>query len=269
MSAERDEIRVEIELQRNPLPAGQPSWVKVRVANEGRSPVTWFHDGCAQLAAVYGRSKVAWPMGVEQQGGAAAFKLNALGGYSARDPDPDATITFVRKERLHVGPTGCADIGISDTIEPGDALRQTFWWPGVSDRYRSLPPDGPATISAHAGYYWRGGEPANIPDQAFELEMDAWLTSPDAAARLSPARVIDAALADPRFAAYVETQDIGNGRATIAWYDVGRDLWEIGVMPWYEDDPPRIHGVLVDARSGEILGQLDRPWDRDVDPFPW
>ena len=47
-----------------------------------------------------------------------------------------------------------------------------------------------------------------------------------------------------------------------------RDVWEIGVMPWYETYPPRIHGVLVDAVTGTIRGPLDRPWDQDVDPFP-
>ena len=45
--------------------------------------------------------------------------------------------------------------------------------------------------------------------------------------------------------------------------------YEVGVMPWYETEPPRIHGVLVDAVTGAIVGQLDRPWDREVDPFPW
>ena len=34
---ERDDVRIEVELQRNPLQAGEPSWVKVRVTNEGRT----------------------------------------------------------------------------------------------------------------------------------------------------------------------------------------------------------------------------------------
>jgi hypothetical protein len=39
-------------------------------------------------------------------------------------------------------------------------------------------------------------------------------------------------------------------------------------MPWYETAPPRIHGVLVDAKTGAILGPLDRPWSSDVDGMP-
>jgi hypothetical protein len=265
---ERDDIRVEIELQRNPLPAGEPSWVKVRVTNEGRTDVTWFHDGCAEPVSVHGLSRVAWPMGEEQQGQAGKFKTYALGGHIAAEPDPHGVLSFVAKERLHTGSAGCADVGIVDTIKPGESIGATRWWSGFTDPHRALPVDGPATISGFAAYYSRGGEPTDIDDQAIRLELGAWITNDAAADRLSPGQAVDAALSDPDFAAYVETQAIANGRAEITWYDADRDLWEIGVMPWYEEEPPRIHGVLVDAVTGRILGPLDRPWDQDVDPFP-
>ena len=266
---ERDDIRVEIELQRNPLPAGEPSWVKVRVTNEGRTDVTWFHDGCAEPVSVRGVSQVAWPMGEEHLGQAGRFKTYALGGYTLEAPDPHGVLSFVRKARLHVGPTGCADVGIGETIKPGKTLRTTRWWSGFTDLHRALPAAGPATIRGFAGYYWRGKEPEDITDQTIELELDALIVSDAAAGRLSPAQAVDAALSDATFVDYLQTQAIANGRATIAWYDADRDLWEIGVMPWYETEPPRIHGVLVDAVTGRILGPLDRPWNQDVDPFPW
>jgi len=265
---ERDDIRVEVELQRNPLVAGEPSWVKVRVSNEGRTDVTWFHDGCANPVHVYAVSKVAWPMGEEHAEQPEQFKTHALGGHIAAAPDPYGWLAFVRKERLHAGQSGCADIGISETIEPGETLSETRWWSGFTALNWALPPAGPATIHGGAAYYWRGKQPSDITDQVIELELDAWIASDAAADRLSPAQAIDAALSDPDFAAYVETQDVTNGRAVVAWYDPDRDLWEIGVMPWYETEPPRIHGVLVDAVTGAIRGPMDRPWDQDVDPFP-
>ena len=265
---ELDKIRVEIELQRNPLPAGERSWVKVRVTNVGRSDVTWLHDGCAEPVWVRGVSEVAWPMGEQHQGQAGQFKTHVLGGHIAAAPDPHGVLSFVKKEFLHTGQPGCTDIGITDTIKPGETIRRTRWWSGFTDPHRGLPPAGPATIRGFAGYYWRGEEPEDITDGAIELELDAWIISDAAADRLSPAQVVDAALSDATFAAYVKTQDIANGRAEIAWYDADRDLWEIGVMPWYETEPPRIHGVLVDAVTGMILGTLDRQWDQDVDPFP-
>jgi hypothetical protein len=264
----RDKIRFELELQRNPLPAGQLSWVKVRVTNEGRTDVTWFHDGCAEPVSVRGVSDVAWPMGEEHPGQAGKFRTYALGGHIAAAPDPHGVMAFVQKERLHAGPSGCADIGITDTIKPGETIRKTSWWSGFTDPNRALPPAGPATIRGFAGYYWRGEEPEDITDHAIKLERDAWITSDVAADRLSPAQAVDAALSDTSFADYLQTQKIADGRAEIAWYDADRDLWEIGVMPWYETEPPRIHGVLIDAVTGRILGSLDRPWDQDVDPFP-
>ena len=264
----RDKIRFEIELQRNPLPAGQLSWVKVRVTNEGGTDVTWAHDGCAEPVAVRGASEVAWPMGEEHQGQTGMFKTYALGGHITAAPDPHGALAFVEERFLHSGPPGCADIGITDTIKPGETVRKTSWWSGFTEPNRALPPAGPATIRGFAGYYWRGKEPTDITHHAIELELDAWISSDAAADRLSPAQAVDAALSDPSFAAYLETQKIADGRAEIAWYDADRDLWEIGVMPWYETEPPRIHGVLVDAVTGRILGSLDRPWDQAVDPFP-
>jgi hypothetical protein len=109
---------------------------------------------------------------------------------------------------------------------------------GVHRLNRALPTAGPATLRGFAGYYWRGKEPTDIPKHVIELQIDAWITSDAATDRLSPAEAIDAALTDPSFADYLQTQTLSNGRAEIAWYDADRDLWEIGVMPWYETKPP-------------------------------
>jgi hypothetical protein len=265
---ERDDIRVEVELQRNPIPAGEPSWIKVRVTNEGRTDVTWSHDGCADPAYVRGVSGPAWPMGEKHPEQLELFKTDVLGGSIVAAPDPHGSLAFVPKKYLHSGPPDCADLATGETIKPGETIRATHWWSGFTTQNRALPLAGPATILAVAGYYWRGAEPTDITKQVIKLKLDAWISSDKAADRLSPAQAVDAALTDREFVQYVDTQEITNGRATIAWYDADRDLWEIGVMPWYETDPPQIHGVLVNAVTGAILGPLDRPWDEDVDPFP-
>jgi hypothetical protein len=265
---ERDDIRVEVELQRNPLPAGEPSWVKVRVTNEGRTDVTWFHDGCADPVYLTGISRPTWPMGEEHSQQLDLFKAYALGGSIAAAPSPHGSLALVPKEFLHTGPIGCDDVGISETIKPGETIRATHWWSGFTTENRALPLAGAATIRAFADYYWRGKEPTDITKQAIRLKLDAWIDSDTAAERLSPAQAVDAALTDRDFVQYLGTQQIANGREEIAWYDADRDVWEIGVMPWYETDPPRIHGVLVDAVTGAIRGPLDRAWDQDVDPFP-
>ena len=266
-----DGIRVRIELQHNPLVAGEPSWVRVTVANTGKDVVTWFHDGCALAAWVHGESQVAWAEGQQLSAQARMFKQYALGAYNGQ-PVPPAAIRYVPREMLGAGSYGCADIGMSDRIKPGAKLRQTLWWSGYADVNRTLPPNGPMSIKATAAYYWRGTrEPDDIPEQALDLHIDVWVvggTGGTGGDRLSPAQVVDAAVADAGFAAYLETQELASGREAIAWYDAEAGVWEVGVMPWYETQPPRIHGVLVDPVTGAVLGKLDRPWDEEADGFP-
>jgi hypothetical protein len=265
---QRDGIRVRIELQRNPLPAGERSWVRTVVTNRGKDDVTWFHDGCALPASINGKSLVPWSMGVDQSSISARFKTYALGGHISLEPNPLANIEFVREAQLSSGDTGCADVGISEKIRPGHSVTETLWWSGFAAPNRALPRPGALSISAYAGYYWRGRhQPESIVDHAIKLSLDAWIEAPGSD-HLSPAQAVDAALADPGFHTYLDTQQLANGRAEIAWYDAARNVWEIGVMPWYETEPPRIHGVLVDGTDGSIVGPLDRAWDSARDPFP-
>lgn len=263
-----DGIRVRVELQRNPLVAGEPSWVRVTVTNTGTDVVTWFHDGCALAAWVGGESQVPWAEGRRLPAQAQMFKQYALGTFNGQ-PLPPASIRYVPAEMLGAGSYGCADIGMTDRIKPGGKLRQTLWWSGYTDVNRALPPSGPMLIKATAAYYWRGTrEPDDIPDQAIDLALDAWVVGGTGVDRLSPAEVVDAAVADPAFAAFLETQPLANGREEIAWYDAGADAWEVGVMPWYETEPPRIRGVRIHPVTGEVLGPLDRPWDEEADGAP-
>jgi hypothetical protein len=268
VTAKGDGIRIRIELARNPLVAGERNRVDVTVTNTGRGVMTWFHDGCAQPVSVYGESLVAWDPGRQLSPQGQMFKQYALGTYNGQ-PLPGARIRFVPKAMLGKGSYGCADLGMADRVKPGASLRRTLWWTGYTDVNRALPPTGPLRIDATAGYFWHGTkEPERIADRAYELSLDAWVVGGTGAGRLSPAQVVDAAVADPGFAALLETQTLANGREEIAWYDAGTDTWEVGVMPWYETVPPQIHGVRVDAVTGAILGQLDRPWDEEVDGFP-
>jgi hypothetical protein len=266
--AEQDAIRAEIELQRNPMPAGERSWVKVTVTNRGRTDVTWLHDTCASPATVDGVSAVAWPMGQAQPGNLGKFKAYALGGSVVGAPSPFGRFSFVAERHLGKGTYGCGDVAVGETLGPGEFRQETRWWSGLTDLNRGLAPAGAVTLSVSAGDYWRGKEPAFIPDAAIRFEVPAWITPSDPIARLSPGEIVDAALTDRAFACFIETQQIASGRASIAWYQADRDIWEVGILPWYETSPQRIHGVVVDARTGAVLGPLDREWKQDVDGMP-
>jgi len=233
-------------------------------------------ESMAAIAAAWsdfsrkGKSQIPWSTGRDQPGKLGMFKAYALGDSINEAPTSFANFPFVPENLLGKGAYGCADIGIVETLKPGESRQQTRWWSGVTGRNRALPPAGPATVDASSGLYWRGSEPDHVVTSSItvRLSMAAGITAADSVRRLSPAQIIDAALADATFAAFVEGQAIGNGREEIAWYQAGTDRWEIGIMPWYETDPPRIHGVLVDASTGGILGPLDRAWNSSVDGYP-
>lgn len=265
---EVDGIRVSIELQRNPMPAGTPSWVKVSVTNRGQSNVTWLHDGCASLADVGGQSAAAWPVGRAQSGQDAKFKAYALGGSIVAEPPPFAQISFVPENFLGKGSYGCADIGIEETLKPGESRQQTRWWSGYEAKNRTIPPPGQVKLSVSAGFYWRGKEPDELAGTAIAFTLPGWIDVVDDATRLSPPEVVDAALSDPGFTAFLQKQDIGNGREAIAWYRSPADVWEVGLLIWYDYGSPRIRGVQVDPVSGAILGSIDRAWNQDADGFP-
>ena len=93
-----------------------------------------------------------------------------LGGYLAEAPDPHGVLSFVRKARLHTGPTGLRgrrdrgdDQARQDARTDPLVVRVHRSAPGTAGRRSG---DDPRL----AGYYWRGEEPADITDQAIELE---------------------------------------------------------------------------------------------------
>ena len=269
VSKTRDDIRVTVTLQRNPMPAGELSWVRTTVTNVGDTAATWFHDGCATPVTVSGTFDVDWRDGARQEGQAGAFKDAVLGkDFGEAEYDPPF-ISFVPKEALARGSYGCADIGIGETLAPGKSLKATRWWSGLDAATKSPPPGGPLTLDIWAGFFWHGDEPADIPDAHLDLTLEAWVTDGWSPSRPSPREIVDSAITDAFFVGYLETQDVLSGREVILWYDAGGDRWEVGVMPWYETEPPRIHGVLVDAATGVVIGPLDRAWNKDVDGFPY
>jgi hypothetical protein len=266
-----DDLRVHLELERNPLPAGERSWARVSVTNEGTDDVNWLHGGCAIPVNTMGRSEVAWPMGSAQAGDLDHFKRSVLDGNFARDPSPYATFLFVEEENLTTGTTSCSDMAFTETVKPGERVEKQLWWSGLSSPNRAMPPTGPVEIIGNATYFGRDPEPASIVDHVIEISLQAWIVN-DGPNVLSPAQAVDAALRDLTFAQAVDenTSPRGNASGTeeIAWYDPVRAIWEIGIVWWHRPEGPWIEGVIVDGRSGAVVGDLDRAWVQDVDPFP-
>ena len=267
----RDDIRVTVTMQRNPLPAGERSWVKTRVENLGATDVTWFHDGCAAPVGVEGQAAEQWRDGTTHAGNAQQFKDLVLGMLGQQEEPLPPIVSFQPKRHLGRGSYGCADMGMAETIkarqgDPRDALVDGILRAGAwGSRHQVV-----------CSCAWRQRSTGEGPSRwttsrttASGSQLDARISQGVSSARPTPPEIVDAALADADFATFLETQELTNGREVLAWYDAEEDRWEVGVMPWYETEPPRIHGVLVDAATGEVIAPLDRPWIHDVDPAPY
>jgi hypothetical protein len=192
---ERDGIRVTVQLDRNPLPAGEPTWATVAVTNIGQGILSWTHDGCAIPVAVRGHLPGAsWRPGQAQTGPSAEFKERVIEQMA-----DGIAISFVPEEMVGVGRIGCADTAITDTILAGRSITQRAQWDGMAYLRLGLPPSGPLTIRGWAGYYFRGRhEPPNVLEEGvIELDGDAWIVGGKDPSWLDPPEVIDVALGRP------------------------------------------------------------------------
>jgi hypothetical protein len=243
--------------------------VKITVTNVGDTKVTWAHGGCSSVGTMGGVSRVAWRLGEEQPGNRGRFKVYALGGpvYSGA-PRRFASFSFVPEDRVGRGSYGCADVGIDETIRPGESRRETRWWSGFTDLNRALPITGPALLTAHAGAYWRGQPPERLADAInFEIDIEARIDSPDEGQRKSPGEAIDGALRDEVFGNYVDYWARGTGDE-IAWYQADREVREVAMLDSADPERPLVRGVEVDPDGGWVIRPLLREWDREVDGYP-
>ena len=264
-TVERDGVRLAIELERNPMPAGETTWLTATVTNVGDDEMTWFHDGCAIPVGVWGPMDVVrWRDAPTMRGPAAReFQDIALEGIGIEDGS--VVIDFMDEHFLdRKGTFGCADIGIGDPVPAGGSIVRRSAWDGFGYTMLGPPPTGLVHLTAHFDYYWRASDPTQ-ESKSIELPFDVWVTAPDRVA-IDPAEAISLALLDPQLMAVVEARDLGNANEPVVRYDPLADVWQVGLLDYAE--PPRIHMVLVDAGSGELVGWVERVWDYDTDGFP-
>ncbi len=254
------------------MPANEWTHVTLEVTNVGREPVSWMSDGCEKPAYVWGvMEDVAWRPGIEQHDVARRFKDRALGIAFRDDRVVRPQLRFVTEDRVGGGSSGCADIGLHHVVQPGASLGQVVVWDGHANLRWGPPPAGSVTLTGLSQFFGPLGGEARLE---LELQHDSWIVDGIDATWLSPPEIVDAALADPAFRAYVIDQDrlckcgLGNGREEILWYRPELRAWEVGLLIWHDFPEPRMQLVHVDPVSGAILDRVDRPWDRERDGFP-
>lgn len=267
-SAEVNATRIELELERNPLPAGEPTWVTTRVTNTGTDDLVWFHDGCAITIGVTGAIEGAvLRSGLNLENPQMAWKGYLL-DLTGPAPPP-ATIYFTPEPFVGRGSVGCADIGIQDRIPPGGSIQQRAQWDGLVEPGLVPPPSGRVDLVGTLRYTRRASdpEPDDITEKTVSVNLDAWIVGDDPTL-LHPGEAVDAALAEPRLTAILADRELRNGNEPVLRYDISRSAYEIGMLESGDLEVAIVHLVVIDAHTGELVEFVERPWDYDVDGFP-
>jgi hypothetical protein len=265
-------IRVTIALERNPMPAGEPTWIDLAVKNTGSDEVTWFSDGCQILVSVGGTMAGGWRQGLPQSGDNGQLKSYALGlGLQGRGPIR-MPIYFTAEPFIGIGGFGCADLRMGDTIAPGEVRTSRARWDGLVYPALGMPPEGPVRLVASARYLYRtaDGEPARLDDAVIDVAINAWIAPGKPSDTLDPPELIDIALADAWFQEWFSTVDFADSVEEWVRYQPASDRWEVGALQWYEptEDQATLRYVVIHPATGVIEDRVERLWIDDVDPMP-
>jgi hypothetical protein len=194
-------VRVLIEADRNPMSAGEPTWVTTTVINRGPGVLRWMTDGCQIHVGVRGQmSGVRWSAGGPQHGAAQTFKSWA--NQTVVELSGPIMFGLVPEPFVGRGDIGCADLGVPHELGAGNRVVMRHSWDGFTGTF-GLPPSGPAELVATFDYWWRDGQPEGRgPVVAARLPvLIAGGREPGA---LAPGQVLDVALSVPQFRAVLE-----------------------------------------------------------------
>lgn len=245
-TTERDGVRVAVELERAPLEVGVPSQVTVTVRNVGTRDVRWLTDGCGSPVDVYavlvGEN---WIGGQAQRGIRAEFKTFALEPFGHSGSSP-LTVGFEDLDSKVPDGAGCADMGFGFELAAGKSLTRHLEWSGGT----VIAPDGPVEVVASFRYNGHVGEDVDERYEPIAARLPSWLVSGYEPPFMPPGPAIDAALADPTFATWLEEAPASTWTNTHRGFSP--DRWTIGL---FRDPEHGFYGeVTLDAKTGAVVG---------------
>jgi hypothetical protein len=194
-------VLVLIEADRNPMPAGEPTWVTTTLFNRGPGVLHWMTDGCETHVGVRGQmSGMRWAAGGLHEGAAQTFK--SWTNRTVVELSGPISLGFVPERFIDRGDYVCSDVGVLHELDVGGRTVARYRWDGLTGEF-GLPPSGPAELTATFDYWWRDGEPEGSgPDVAARLPVV--IDRGRGPAELSPGQVIDVALSVPQLRALLE-----------------------------------------------------------------
>ena len=260
-SVERDGIRVEIRLGLNPLHGGLRTGVETTVINTGDRPLHWTVDGCGVDVAVQGEMDATWRSSSMDVDPALVRYRDWL--REAAAVDQPIALGFAPASFGDGGQYGCADVGIPRDLAPGESTRQELMWFGQARGRLGLPPSAPTTITGTFAYWYRGAEQNGAEGEPLTVTLDSWVIDGRPPEFLSPAEVIDAALADEELATWLVAQPFRSRADAVAEYDVQAGIWLVGLQIYRDVGPGPslvvLHAALVDPVSGEVIAIREHP----------
>src|SRR4051794_35465434 len=226
-SATHDPIRVTLTLE-GPPRNDATSWASMRVENTGDRAVRWAGGGCGDPGAVYidmpgafetGRSD--WP------GRLGAFKALALGSDDPRSPGT-TNVGYIAESRFGIPDVACPASLRIESLPAGEDLDLRAAWDGrILD---GVAPVGPATVLAIFSFVGVDGtvNPDSYESIPISAKVATNVVGRSSARPASPGFAIDAALADPQFAAFVEAAP----ETTWINPDLNRidGIWKVGLF---------------------------------------
>ena len=258
-SAIEEGIRVEVWHQGREVVIGERVFAHVRVTNESDRRIfreTSCGVGLARVTVDYSASL---PKGQAWTGMAQRFKEELLreGRYGVGQ--------FVGTEWLDQGNRVCADVFTGEYLEPGEALESSLAWDVVGYPLRPVLPgaaDAVATLR-----YWLDETAVPEDDVTVSAATEVQLTG-DATPETPVVEYVDRALAEPRFAEWLEEEppstwinthittwpnEEGQYPDQPCYADATEGAIDIGLFRMV-DGGDGYGAVTLDLPSGELLG---------------
>ncbi len=246
-SETHESIRITLTLE-GPPRSGAASWASVRIDNVGDRGIRWAGGGCddpgsidVDLGEVFPAGRSDWPEPL------ARFKREALGPGNGNGL---LRVGYTAEARWETQ-VACPAVLRIETLDAGAHLDLRAGWDGT---YEGSPvPIGPASVTATFPVMDVQDGPigSSIASHAVAVALRTAIIGKGGVAAIAPALLVDAALADPEFAAWVTAGPVDR------WInpDIAHlgDTWQVGLFKMDAGGAAeQYRGVVIDA-TGHVI----------------
>lgn len=231
------------------------SWASVLIENTGERGIRWAGGGCGDPGGIFIDLHEVCPSGrADWPGRLGQFRRLALG------PDPGngmLTLGYTAEARWGTAMLCTADLRI-ETLAAHQSLSFRAGWDGM---YNGSPtPAGRATVEAVFPVFGLEGDvdPASFESHPVDVVTRTTIVGGGGAPLLAPALAIDAALADPAFAAWVSaTPEAQWINPDVARIDGNR---QVGLFRSADGGAAEAYGGVVVDGAGRVVGHHVEPY---------